>query len=196
MEFTDAQLNQFETKGYIILENFLPEETLGAMRLEVSQLQTTQEFKRAGIGKQTEFKIDESQRGDFICWIDPLDPHPASSLYLQKIDEIIPQLNRAFYLGIRSYECHYAIYPAGTFYKRHSDRHKSSSPRVVSMVFYLNEDWKSEDGGQLRIYDHETVLEEVLPIAGTLVLFLSEIEHEVLPTHRSRMSLTGWMRNE
>jgi Rps23 Pro-64 3,4-dihydroxylase Tpa1-like proline 4-hydroxylase len=31
---------------------------------------------------------------------------------------------------------------------------------------------------------------------GTLALFLSEKEHEVLTTQRDRMSITGWMLNE
>lgn len=196
MELTDSQLTQFENKGYIILEHFLPENLLQAMREEIHQLQQAHEFKKAGIGKQADFKIDDTQRGDFICWIDQANPFPATIDYLSRIEAIIPQLNRTFYLGIRTYECHYAVYPAGTYYKRHSDRHKMSSPRVVSMVFYLNQDWAPEDGGQLRIYEKDNILEEVVPQGGTLVLFLSEIEHEVLPTNRPRLSLTGWMRNE
>lgn len=196
MELTAELADQFEKHGYFILQNFLPEDLLKAMRAEILQLQQSNEFRKAGIGKESDFKIDEGQRGDFICWIDQQNPFPASTAYIEEINALIPQLNRTFFLGINNYECHYAVYPSGTFYKRHSDRHKKSSPRVVSMVFYLNENWQPEDGGQLRIYDQDKILAEVLPQAGTLVIFLSETEHEVMPTHRSRMSLTGWMRSE
>ena len=59
---------------------------------------------------------------------------------------------------------------------------------------YLNEDWTSADGGALRMYDDERV-REVLPVAGTLVCFLSDrFEHEVLPATRERLAVTGWIR--
>jgi SM-20-related protein len=36
---------------------------------------------------------------------------------------------------------------------------------------------------------------DVLPQGGRLLTFLSErFEHEVLPAHRERISLTGWFR--
>jgi SM-20-related protein len=44
------------------------------------------------------------------------------------------------------------------------------------------------------MYDDERV-RDVLPVAGTLVCFLSDrFEHEVLPATRERLSLTGWFR--
>jgi len=86
---------------------------------------------------------------------------------------VIQALNRNFYLGIRDYECHYTEYPEGTFYKKHVDRHKSGSARVVSFVLYLNSDWKATDGGQLRIYGEDECYEDILPEAGKLALFLS-----------------------
>jgi SM-20-related protein len=38
--------------------------------------------------------------------------------------------------------------------------------------------------------DAETV--EVQPISGRLVVFMSELEHEVLETKVNRYSITGW----
>jgi SM-20-related protein len=59
---------------------------------------------------------------------------------------------------------------------------------------YLNENWALADGGALRIYDGKRV-RDVLPVAGTLVCFLSDrFEHEVLPATRERLSLSGWFR--
>lgn len=195
MELSADQLDEFEKNGFCVVRNVLSKDQLQRMRDEIMGLMKNQEFRVAGIGKEAEFQVDQSQRGDFICWIDHENPPTAASYYLEKINSLVIQLNRSFYLGIRNYECHYAVYPAGTFYKRHSDRHRKSSPRIVSMVFYLNQDWTIHDGGQLRIYDGDKILAEVLPEEGTLVIFLSEIEHEVLPTQKSRLSLTGWMRN-
>jgi SM-20-related protein len=117
-------------------------------------------------------------------------------MYLDKISAVIEQLNYNFYLGIRDYECHFAHYPPGTFYKRHVDRHKNGSPRRVSSVLYLNSNWQPCDGGELVIYNTGGAVNRIEPIEGTLVIFLSELEHEVLLTSRDRMSITGWMLNE
>jgi SM-20-related protein len=90
-------------------------------------------------------------------------------------------------------ECHYAIYPPGTHYRRHLDRSPAGAERVVSLVLYLNEDWNPADGGELKLYTEPGVL--IVPSGGTLVLFVSEsLEHEVLPTRAVRLSLTGWFR--
>jgi len=65
---------------------------------------------------------------------------------------------------------------------------------VISCAIYLIQDWTPADGGALRIYDDELV-RDVLPIAGTMVCFLSDrFEHEVLPATRERLALTGWFR--
>jgi SM-20-related protein len=65
---------------------------------------------------------------------------------------------------------------------------------MLSCVLYLNDGWRAEDGGALRLY-LPTRHCDVLPRAGTLVAFLSErFEHEVLPAQRERLSLTGWFR--
>ena len=50
------------------------------------------------------------------------------------------------------------------------------------------------DGGALRLHLPDGAV-DVPPRGGTLVLFLSaEIEHEVLPTTRERLSIAGWFR--
>ena len=46
------------------------------------------------------------------------------------------------------------------------------------------------------IYNPEGVEHRIQPLQGTLAIFLSELEHEVLLTSRDRMSITGWMLNE
>lgn len=47
----------------------------------------------------------------------------------------------------------------------------------------------------MRLYLADGRELDVLPEAGTLVLFLSaDLPHEVLPATRERLSLTGWLR--
>jgi SM-20-related protein len=104
-------------------------------------------------------------------------------------------LNRELMLGLVECESHYAVYPPGAGYTRHLDRLRDSDARVVSAVFYLNEAWRAADGGALRLYLADGSSRDILPHAGTLLLFLSaQFEHEVLPATRERMSIACWMR--
>ena len=98
-------------------------------------------------------------------------------------------------------ELHYVRYPAGGFYKRHVDDflEDTSDPsrtcrRCVSFICYLNEPgWEEIDGGQLRARNGPDAQTELLPESGNLVLFDSlKLEHEVLPTRRTRTCLIGW----
>ena len=56
------------------------------------------------------------------------------------------------------------------------------------------EDWLAADGGQLQVYQNET-MQQIQPRSQTAVLFKSdETEHEVIKANRSRMSITGWLK--
>lgn len=192
----DNWINDFEQHGWVEIHDFISTEGAQGIRSEIDRIQLTDGFKQAGIGKHDQQQVDTNQRGDFIRWINPQEALPHTTIFLEKINTIIKELNYTFYLGIRDFECHYAHYPPGTFYKKHVDRHKTGSARRVSFVLYLNSEWQENDGGQLLIYDSENRSHSIHPRMGTLALFLSEKEHEVLVTSRDRMSITGWLLNE
>jgi len=192
----ESWLDIFEKQGWVEWKNFLTDADALAIRQEIESTQLKDGFRQAGIGKSDQQHIDTTQRGDFIRWIDSQEALPATRKYLDRMNEIVSELNRNFYLGVQDFECHYAHYPPGSFYKKHVDRHKSGSPRRVSTVLYLNPDWHDSDGGELRIYNADGTHNVLRPQLGTLALFLSEKEHEVMTTSRHRMSITGWMLNE
>jgi SM-20-related protein len=189
-------LLDFEKQGWAEIPEFVTSDVAMGIRKEIEHLQQINEFKQASIGKQEQKTIDTTQRGDFIRWIDPAYAPQHTRIYLDQMESLKNDLNYHFYLGIRDYECHFAHYPPGTFYKKHVDRHKTGSPRRVSTVLYLNPEWKAEYGGELIIYNSDHTLKRIAPRLGTLAIFLSELEHEVLLTSRDRMSITGWMLNE
>ena len=119
----------------------------------------------------------------------------ASDRYLNLMESLREALNRGLFLGLEDFECHFALYPPGAFYRKHVDRFRDDDRRMVSVVVYLNEGWLPEDGGQLRMYLDEERVHDVQPTGGCLVVFLSgEVPHEVLPANRERLSLTGWFR--
>ncbi|MCP4060155.1 MAG: 2OG-Fe(II) oxygenase, partial [Pseudoalteromonas sp.] len=99
-----------------------------------------------------------------------------------------------FFMGLFDYECHYAKYTQGDFYKKHFDAFKGRSNRVFTTILYLN---TPEKGGELVIYKPKSKQIEIIikPTAGTLVMFESErFAHEVLPAINERYSIAGWFR--
>ncbi|HRG79799.1 MAG TPA: 2OG-Fe(II) oxygenase [Cyclobacteriaceae bacterium] len=182
--------------GYAVIDDFLsPEEVNSILQLDEFKTGLLQ-FKKAGIGQKQEKQINEAIRGDYIEWIDRTAARPPLQAYLTKLNELISFVNQTLFLSLKDYEVHMTIYPAGAYYKKHLDQFKKDDHRKLSVICYLNKNWKVEEGGQLRIYRQEESL-DVLPVAGRLVCFRSDLlEHEVLPSTRNRLSLTGWMLDQ
>lgn len=111
----------------------------------------------------------------------------------QKItNEFMKDLNQSLYLGLEEFECHFAQYPEGSFYKAHKDSFKEADRRTITLITYLNENWQEGDGGELRLYLGNEIL-DIKPYGGTVIGFRSsEILHEVLMSNKERLSLTGW----
>ncbi|MFY8137073.1 MAG: 2OG-Fe(II) oxygenase [Flavobacteriales bacterium] len=189
-------LDFFEKNGFVAIDAFIQPADAQRIREHIAVLIDTERMKKAGIGKEGSFEVDTTKRGDFIHWIEPQDVFEGTSVFLEKLNDLIQELNRNFYLGLRDFESHYTQYPEGTRYMKHSDKHKAGSSRVISFVLYLNEDWKESDGGHLRIYQEDETYIDILPENGKLAIFLSDKLHEVLETKRVRNSITGWILNE
>jgi SM-20-related protein len=133
-------------------------------------------------------------RGDFISWLEQPE-RDAEQRVLARLDELRATLNRALMTGLEDFQGHFALYPRGAGYARHFDRLVGTDVRAISAALYLNDDWVTEDGGQLRLYTGGGSSFDVLPQGGRLVAFQSDrFEHEVLPARRERMSFTGWFR--
>ncbi len=182
--------------GYAILDHFLSAEEVKDILCTDGFQNGLLHFRKAGIGKLQEKQINESIRGDYIQWIDRFSAHPALMVYLNRLQELITYLNQNLFLSLKDYEVHQTMYPVGTYYKRHLDQFKKDDHRKLSVICYLNENWKETEGGQLRLYLPNEE-KDVLPEAGRLICFRSDqLEHEVLPASRVRMSLTGWILDQ
>jgi len=179
------------TNGYIILENALNPNLPKELK-NFAQSQT--DFKQAGISGASDLHLDSKRRTDKIHWID--EDGAVQRQFLDFTNGLKDYLNRELYLGLSYYESHFSIYDEGDFYETHLDAFKNSKNRVVTTVYYLNDEWKESDGGELVVYDKENkFLAKVMPKANTLVVFMSEkFPHEVLPAKRKRYSIAGWFR--
>lgn len=186
-QITDALVED----GYIIVENALDSNLASALYKEAED---EQDFKRAGISSSSNLHLDNDRRRDKICWLE--DTHKAQKDFLDFANGLKEHLNRELYLGLSYYESHFAIYEKGDFYETHLDSFKNFKNRVVTTVFYLNDEWADDDGGELVVYDGDSnFLGKVKPESNTLVVFMSEkFPHEVLPANKKRFSIAGWFR--
>ncbi|WP_250461140.1 2OG-Fe(II) oxygenase [Microbulbifer litoralis] len=184
--------------GYISLPAPLPPVLLGGLLRHFRSIDR-EHFRRGGIGREEDHQLNRFVRSDEIFWLD--NGNPAVSAYLNWMEALRLGLNRRLFLGLFDYECHYAYYDRGTFYKKHLDAFKGSTNRVVSTVLYLTPNWQPRDAGELAIYPPGTLGEAAEPLLtvaprfGQMAIFLSEeFPHEVLTVNRPRYSVTGWFR--
>lgn len=188
------------SNSYLVVDNFVDETFRKALLKEQTDLLNQGQFTKAAVGKGDKKQVRTEIRSDEVLWMDPTALSPLQAIFWEKVEELKQVLNRRCFLGLKSFEGHFARYPVGSFYKRHLDQFHAVPHRIVTVILYLNDSWTEADGGQLRMYfpqeDGSERVEEVLPLGGRLVVFLSEeIPHEVLPTHKERISITGWLRN-
>ena len=184
---------------YHIADNFFSAEEVAELRESLKRKYEENEFKKAAIGNRVNEVVEKSVRGDFIFWLDENEADTTEKQFFDKINSLIDYLNKTCFLGILNKEFHYALYPKGTFYKRHLDTFQNDGRRKLSLVCYLNdEDWKPENGGELVIYKEENgkeISKSIYPLPGRVVIFESQVlEHEVKPVNTTRLSITGWLK--
>ncbi len=178
--------------GWCVLADLLAPAQTRALADECAALYAARQLAPARVGAA---RTATELRGDRTQWFDPAAPSPPQPAFVARLDALRAALNRELMLGLVECESHYAVYPPGARYARHLDRLRDSDARVLSAVFYLNQDWQETDGGALRLYLEDGGYRDILPHAGTLALFLSaRFEHEVLPATRERLSIACWMR--
>lgn len=177
--------------GYLIIENAL-EKNLASQLKEFAL--NEKEFTHAGISGAGDLHLDNTKRRDKIHWLN--EDNNEQSKFLNFANTLKNEINKELYMGLSYYESHFAIYENDDFYEKHMDAFKNSKNRVVTTVYFLNEEWSEDDGGELIIYDEENnFLTKVLPRANTLVVFLSDkFPHEVKVTNKTRYSIAGWFR--
>ena len=186
-KLTDKQLDTFVTDGWLTIDNVFNKTALLALQAESGFIDYRDAALTAGI------RISDI-RGDRIRWI--TENFFAGYYYLQSINALAALFNRSLFAGIRHSEAHYACYPIGFGYQWHSDNPAGRDERVISAVFYLNDDWEATDGGALEVVDKHGTHHEVMPVANRLIIFDSNLQHQVQIAHRQRYSIATWMRRD
>ena len=194
----DAFLDDLAAQGWAVWPDFMPPSAIDTLRHELRAHWQEGSFRAAGVGRGTTLRVQSEVRADHLYWLSDTDRTPAQEAYHQQIEALRVRLNQAFYLGLRLFEAHFAVYPPGSFYRRHLDQHAGTRRRVLSCLLYLNPDWQPDHGGQLRLYPPAGgPAVDLPPVGGTFVCFRSaDVYHEVLTARHERYSLSGWLRTE
>lgn len=212
-----------DSPGFVVKEGFLGRQNALAVRDALVNVAKSNEFHDAKVGAGGNSRNDRAVRGDRIHWIKtPRDPQAPSEgdvtspaiLHLRKqVESLVFGLKKVSpELDVRNViSTQFAIFPGdGARFVKHLDTYSNAQRdehgamsedglvRLVTCVYYLNDDWEPEDGGQLRVHLKETAnlpacQWDVPPSLDTLVIFRSlDVEHEVLPTYTERKAVTIW----
>lgn len=196
LTLSNQQLDSLLNSGFVLIEQACSPALFSALQQESQQLeQQDNQFHEARLiaGSQ-----NAQVRSDSTRWLQPSDA--AGSQYLVTLENLGKYLNQQLYSGIRRVEAHYAIYQAGDFYKPHRDNPSkplNAQPvRVFSTVLYLNSDWQAAWQGELHLQDLHDKWHLILPMPNRLVIFDSNLLHEVRPATCPRRSIAGWLRQD
>ena len=181
-----------------MVDNALPEHICQSLYQHVCDLPTSR-FKDMGVGRGNAFHIDKNYRSDKSHWLDGRSQ--AEQDYFAWMEDLRLEVNKQLFMGLFDYEAHFAHYAPKSFYKRHLDAFKGQcnhSSRQLTTVYYLNQDWQTDNGGELLMYrgdQSSQSFKRITPEMNRLVVFLSdEFPHEVLAANRDRYSIAGWFR--
>jgi len=160
---------------------------------------------------KTDSALSAAGRGDKVAWVNPQD--------MQELDELVQCLNtlvsgmmalpvpqiKARLADISGLsDAMFTVYPGdeadNARYIRHVDNEDGLNGRLLTCVYYMNDEWNAEDdGGELRIFegDQTRVKADLSPIYNRLVVFFSDssVPHEVRHARKDRYAVTIWYIN-
>jgi SM-20-related protein len=187
--------HNISVQGYHLIDEFLTQDHYQALIRYAQNLHQQGVFRSARIGQKVQAHHNNAIRTDEICWLEEESTERSVQAYLKQTNELASKLNRTLFLGLTEFETHFAVYQPGAYYKKHVDQFATNKTRKISCVYYLNELWQEDFGGELILYSKEDQpLQKVYPKGNRFICFNSELPHEVCLTHHTRYSITGWMK--
>lgn len=197
---TEQITNALSTCGWYVGDSIFSASLTSDLSNQGHALSDGGQLQAAHVGRADGTQLSGRSRGDDTHWLTDAPDDAYEREALATVNTLRTDLNESLYLGARSTELHFARYAPGSFYVKHRDRFRDNDARVVSIVFYLNETWADDAGGELVIYSGDADgarIACVSPRSGTMVCFLSDrFPHEVLPATQERLSLTGWLSRD
>jgi hypothetical protein len=174
-KFTNTYELQMQYRGHpgyslLTLEEFLPLDTVRAMAKELDEIPLSEckHFTRAGSCMYEYNNLDKTPVQDSVVHA----LHSSTFInWLQKVTDTVDLIPDPHLVGsgyMKSF--------VGDSLKIHTDFNWNEQlrlHRMLSIVVYLNEEWKEDWGGQLQFYDQKrsNVLTKVPVSAGNVVIW-------------------------
>lgn len=182
-------------QGFHVIDHFLATTDYHELRSQVDKLYYAGGFKPGKIGHQNKKVQNSVIRNDRISWLNPQSSNSGETAYFNALEQLRNSLNLSLFLGLIDVEAHFAIYQPNAFYKKHIDQFSTTQERRISCVYYLNENWQQNDGGELQLFDlNDQPLATINPIGNRFVCFNSNLPHEVNIAHKTRYSIAAWLK--
>jgi len=215
----EEMARQFASQGWVHIPQLgVPLQCRSKVKLEAVSLQSPKQAQRkaGGLLSQGMTNMADSNAGgsrartDSVIFIDFHAEAASAGLRerlrgLFKLDQIMERVVgqlatqlQGSQLGLclrgRS-KMMFARYEPGGYYLPHIDADEGDD-RVLTAVYYLNQDWRREDGGALRLQPSGGQPHvDVWPEEDTLVLFRAdEMVHEVCRSSAQRLAVTIWFK--
>ena len=138
--------------GYAIAPQVLDTTTALTLAAEAQAHWQAGAFRQAGVGRGAGWIQRPDIRSDEEFWVEGEDLSPILAATLGTLDALKQHLNRSLFAGLEDFEVHLARYGRGAFYARHIDQFEDTTRRAISVVLYLNHQWRPHDGGALRLW--------------------------------------------
>lgn len=192
-------IDDLSVKGWFSGCGLFPLELCQSLYNEAQRFaESENQFRKAKVGDKDNAALHQEIRNDQIKWITEENATVIQKQYLALVYDLMIHFKQSFFMPLNTFECHFAMYEEGGYYKKHFDSFKNKNARLFTIVLYLNPNWSETDGGSLVIYnqENEDLIDAIVhPKIGNFTIFLSEnIQHEVLSCRNERFSLTGWLR--
>jgi len=196
------------THGYAVIDGAYGQAVATQIHASIATLHAQRRLRAGRLQHGAKQTSDTSVRSDKITFITPAmgkaqGVSPTLGAYMQQADELRARLGTARMRSLVrgplegcTFMC--AVYPgAGARYVKHRDALPYSAGRKLTIIYYVNQEWRPEHGGCLRIWPTaERPPLDVAPRSDRLVIFVSSLEHEVMPAWQPRYALTTWLYNK
>lgn len=188
--------DRLATDDWTLIRDFLSTEEVRALQTYWEKSATAARPARVSANVSLNTEI----RGDQILWLNENEDPAVDALFV-RLHQLRRELSEALFLNLHDFEAHLACYPPGARYQAHIDQPRKNGQaegrRLISLVLYLNSNWRPEDGGELILWaeDGQSERARIAPVAGTAALFRSDtVLHEVSEAHAPRLSIAVWFR--
>lgn len=232
---TPSHLASLAKHRYVVIPNWLDSAATARICQDALALADAGLAVPCAVGDRDGMPLDGSQRESRQCSLRPPPANHIGCVKTRddlesSVNSLREQLQSSAQLELPQLqpfltELKYLLYPVGGHFGRHLDAQiaddgwrrqgRSSADggslsgsalrRVISFILYLNSEWSSADGGELRVFpayergrgQHTEHTADILPEGGTLVILASaDVEHLVRETRKERQCVVGWFREE